>query len=119
MVDGIAALEETHEKKLRTLQDQNEDLRIELDRRTAAQKQSNDDLDSFRRDVAQRVQYMYSLRDASAKDDPLFAQLAELLEDLDMEALWAAEGTELKEAAMFSVLKCDDPSKKSGKPCIL
>lgn len=49
----------------------------------------------------------------------LGGQIRELMKNLDVEAYWSAEGTALREAAMFKEMKVDDTSKYTGKPCLV
>ena len=71
----------------------------------------------LRQTMAEQLQYLLGL--AGPEHTKVGDRLEEMLDDLDLRAAWSAEDGPAPEAAMFTVMKCDDPEARRGKPCIL
>lgn len=65
------------------------------------------------------IQDVLGILGKGESDNPLSGQLQELMNDLDIEAYWSAEGTTMHEASMFSEMRVENIGKFREKPCLV
>lgn len=117
---AIAAELAEAEQKIRAdrMSTREESSRIfsELDKKQQECNQLNADLAGLRATVMERAQYMLSL--IGPGDSPIGSQLEEMLEDMGITVYWCHENAPFSGAAMFTELRCDNPSQRRMKPCL-
>lgn len=115
MAEALAAGESASGDEIRALQAKHNQLCQDLESTRQERAQISREYDAARQAVADRVQYILSLSGPADRDGLVAEQLAELLSDLEMEAVWP-EGS--ADPALFSQIKMEDPERHKGKPCI-
>lgn len=118
-VDKLAGLlaeqEKSQGEESRALRQKYNEISRELDTVRLEAKQLAQEHDAARRAIAERVQYLLSLCGPGGQASSEAGQLNELLSDVDLEAVWPGESLD---AALFTVIRTEDPEKHRTKPCI-
>lgn len=114
----LAAAESDNRKELQSGQEHASRVHGELDRINQKYNQLSVDFENQRKAVAERTQYILS-QCGDGAESTLAEQVSELLDDLEIQVYWSAEGAPLSAGAMFSTMKCAPGTKRHDKPCLL
>jgi len=93
-------------------------LHTQLEKAEGDFAQLRADYAAQRQAVMERTQHMFSLCGQEPDDPRMAQQLEELLEDLDVRIYWPDSEAPFPKQAMFTTLKCADPSRRRTKPCL-
>lgn len=118
MTCAFAEVEKQAEDRRQAARSENSQLHVQLEKAQHAYEQLTIDHNSQRNAVLERVQYMLSLCGPESCDTPMTQQLTELLDDLDVQVYWANQEAPFSESAMFTILKCEDTTRRRAKPCL-
>lgn len=114
----LSTVEDDAKRTEEYLKEQNDALHAQVESKDAALSQLNTDLQDGLKTVAERVQYMLSLK-GYGSGDAITEQLTELLTDLNMKAVWRAnlqDSTSID--SMFITYKYSSIDRLREKPCI-
>lgn len=95
------------------------ELNSQLNSETEKSRRASASYQGLRENIALRLQYMLLLIGQSPSENPVYQQVFELMEDMQLTAFWSAEDNEYSEVEMFSVMKTDDISNHKTKPCLM
>lgn len=118
MIASLAKLEKEQNQRDAEGRDRDSLLHSELDKSTREAEQLRVDLTGQRKMVADRLQYMLSLC-ADDPESPVAQQVAELLEDMDIQVYREGQEAPFAEDAMFTVLTVGPGERRRGKPCLV
>ena len=111
VVEAIIRERTAAENKFESSKTEEEKLKAQLEASAEQLRDAQVETEDIRRTVAESAQFMYSSKNAA--ENPLIEKIEELLHDLDMEICTEAKEGTPSDTAMFTVLKCDDPSIRS------
>jgi len=119
MASDLAAYEKEVDEDRADKVNRINDMVTKLDAQDQAIRQLKAEAKSQLQTVADRIQYMLCVLGPDKSDNALAEQLSELMEDLEIRAVWDTDGASAHAEDMFIELRTADVEKHKMKPCLI